>query len=108
MIRIDIAKDYSYTPGPRLKTEGDFSGELFRETILLPAVREAVARNDRILVDLDGTSGFGTSFLEESFGGLIRNDKIDDVALKTLLTLQSLEEPWLVDEVWGYINDASR
>ena len=37
---------------------------------------------DRLIVDLDGTAGLGTSFLEESFGGLIRRDHINYNILK--------------------------
>lgn len=27
-----------------------------------------------VIVDLDGTSGYGSSFLDEAFGGLVRTD----------------------------------
>lgn len=107
MIKVVIADDFSFTPGPRLIKEGDFSGELFRQTILLPKMREAIAKGERLLVVLDGTAGCGTSFLEESFAGLIRKDGIDAAIITKTLEVVSIEEPWLIDEVWRYIKDAS-
>ena len=41
--------------------------------------------NVKLIVDLDGTAGLGTSFLEESFGGLIRRDHINYNILKQTL-----------------------
>lgn len=65
---IDVARDFSRTPGGRYASQSESSGEEFRKTILEPALR---AGND-IVVDLDGAAGFTTSFLEEAFGGLVR------------------------------------
>lgn len=107
MIKIVVADDFSFTPGPRLIKEGDFSGELFRETVLKPKMREAITKGERLIVVLDGTAGCGTSFLEESFAGLIRKDNIDPAVLTRTLEVISDEEPWLIDEVWRYIQDAS-
>ena len=72
----NISKDFSSTPGPRYIREGDFSGELFRNEILLPIITEAIENKLKVIVDLDGTAGYGTSFLEESFfrGMLTPND----------------------------------
>lgn len=35
-MKIKISKDYSKTPGGRFKSEGAYSGEDFRESILFP------------------------------------------------------------------------
>jgi hypothetical protein len=42
-----------------------------------------------LLVDLDGTSGFGSSFLDEAFGGLIRSDGFRLSDLKSRLRVKS-------------------
>lgn len=68
---ISVARDFSPHPGPRYTRQGPFSGEKFRQSILAKRLRET---EDEILVDLDGTSGFGSSFIDEAFGGLIRKE----------------------------------
>ena len=62
---INIARDFSKTPAGRYLTDGPFSGEHFRESVLLPALQT----HELLKVDLDGTLGYGSSFLEEAFGG---------------------------------------
>lgn len=76
--RIDIGKDFAMSPGMRHRTDGPFSGEEFRESILAPAFRE----NDMIVVLIDTPVGLGASFLEESFGGLVRIFGLDEVRRK--------------------------
>ena len=70
-ITINIATDFTPYPGGRYRSDGDFSGERFREELLRPAFSNA--ENETITVDLDGAAGFGSSFLEEAFGGLVRD-----------------------------------
>ena len=72
MIRVNVAELYSKTPGGRYKNDGDFSGEDFRIKYLSPMYKEAAANGDKLEVNLDGGYGYGSSFLEESFGGLVR------------------------------------
>jgi hypothetical protein len=68
-----LVVDYAPSPGGRFKSDGPFSGEWFREEVLRPALAAAIQTGDKLTVELDGTSGYGSSFLEEAFGGLIRN-----------------------------------
>ncbi|MER9484069.1 STAS-like domain-containing protein [Mesorhizobium sp. M0494] len=68
---INILKQFSKTPGGRYYTDGPASGQKFREEFLLPAL----AANDRVVVEMDGTRGYPSSFLEEAFGGLTRELK---------------------------------
>jgi hypothetical protein len=64
-IRYDFAKEYSPYPGGRFIKLGDFSGEEFREKVLVP-VFEA---GDRIVIDASGVkTSFSPSFLDEAFG----------------------------------------
>ena len=70
---IRIANEFSETPGPRSRDEGDYSGQQFLEEILKPKFEEAKKTKQKLIVDLDGTYGYATSFLESVFGGLARN-----------------------------------
>ncbi|WP_141048345.1 STAS-like domain-containing protein [Aliarcobacter cryaerophilus] len=94
---INIAKDFSDSPGARYYDDGDFSGEQFRDEFLL----KYFDNYDRIIVNLDGTEGYATSFLEESFGGLARI-KGKDLVLRKIEFISN-EEPDLIEEIQQYI-----
>ncbi len=103
---LSVASEFSVTPGPRFRTEGRFSGEEFREDFLVGKIQVATKKKDRLLVDLDGTAGYATSFLEEAFGGLVRKEGINSESLQKMLEFKSEEEPYLIDDIWTYIKDA--
>lgn len=69
---IKIARDFSKVPGARTESEGPYSGERFRDEILIPRFLQTEKTKELLEVDLDGCYGFATSFLEESFGGMVR------------------------------------
>lgn len=66
-MKVDVVT-FSATPGGRYREEGQWSGEEFRDDVLVPLLE---AGHD-VVVDLDGPLGFTSSFLEEVFGGLVR------------------------------------
>ena len=68
--------EFSHSPGGRFKVHGPSSGEEYREEVLVPALKDAISADETLTVELDGTSGYGSSFLEEAFGGLIRKGGI--------------------------------
>ena len=65
---IRLAKDFSGRPGGRYRAGGDFSGEEFRDALLIPALQTGKI----VYVVPDGAEGYSGAFLEEAFGGLIR------------------------------------
>ena len=101
---LTIATEFSKTPGPRDPEEGDFSGKVFLETLLLPKFQRAVEAGEKLIVNLDGVEGYATSFLEASFGGLARLHP-QNLVLKTIEFI-SHDEPFLIDEICGYIKNA--
>lgn len=105
-IKLNIAKDFSRCPGARYKTEGDFSGEEFRENLLLPKLNTAIAAHSKLIVDLDGSAGYSTSFLEEAFGGLIRHDNISYKLIQDTIVIKSDEDPSYKDDIMFYLNKA--
>lgn len=100
-----IALEFSRTPGPRKRSEGKYSGEEFLP-MLTQWFDSASQHEKTLLVDLDGAAGYATSFLEHAFGGLARSVGADD--LLNRLRLKSDEEPDLIDEITGYINDTRK
>lgn len=107
-VRLLVCKDFSTAPGPRYRIEGLHSGQEFREEVLLPKLEEAILSNRRLTVDLDGTAGYGTSFLEEAFGGLIRENGYKLNELLQVLEFKSIEEDYLIDDIKEYLSDASK
>ena len=80
---INLVSDFSDDPFGRDERDGPNSGERFREEFLKPAIREGY---DLIVVDLNGAS-YGSSFLEEAFGGLLRSDEFSDCDLKNIFKI---------------------
>ncbi len=103
MITVNIASDYTKTPGGRFISEGKFSGEDFRERILKPKFLQAMEDDEKLTVILDGGYGYATSFLEEAFGGLARDTKNEKV--KEIIIISD-EEPQLITKIKQYIEDA--
>ena len=101
MITVNIAKDFTRYPSGRYKKNGTTSGEAFREQLL----EEPLSREERVTVEFDGTIGYGSSFLEEAFGGLVRKTKIPQATLAELLSLASSDKS-IVAEVNQYISEA--
>ncbi len=104
MEKIKIALDFTPSTGGRTQDEGPNSGELFRETILLPKYRKCVENNDMLEVDFDDCYGIGTSFLEEAFGGLVRVHGYRGVLQR--LRMIATEDLTIFDNVKKYITEA--
>src|ERR1017187_3686511 len=94
---LSVAKDFSETPGPRHREEGEFSGEEFLDGVLLPRFEETKAKGEILIVDLDGTEGYATSFLEAAFGGLAR--KYNPAEVAKIVKFKSDDEPFLIEEI---------
>lgn len=68
---------------------------------------EAISKKpEKIIVNLDGVLGYGSSFLEEAFGGLIRDGVQSEVALEIANNLISEIDPSLKIEITEYIKEA--
>lgn len=65
---INLAYDFTNAPGGRYRWQGEFSGEEFREDVLVPALAES----RQVVIDLNGALGLPSSFLDEAFGELLR------------------------------------
>lgn len=100
---IDIAKDFSSKPFGRDSRDGKFSGSRFRDDILIKSFRET-HRDEVVEVHLDGVlRGYGSSFLDEAFAGLIRCG-IDYSDIKRKLKIISDDDGY-IEEIWTYIEE---
>lgn len=68
VVRVNIANQFTRMPGGRYVRLGPNSGEMFREQFLV----EPLSSGKTVIVELDGVRGYGSSFLEEAFGGVVR------------------------------------
>lgn len=100
-VTISIAADFSRYPAGRTRQDGPLSGEVFREDKLEPLLR---AKNI-VTINLDNVLGYGSSFLEEAFGGLVRAGFSSD-ELRRHLKFISSDDPSLTTEIWSYIDHA--
>lgn len=104
-IQIRIAEDFSKYPLGRDDGDGVFNGEKFRKEFLVPALNSS----SKVNVYLDGPRGYGSSFLEEAFGGLVRKEDFTISNLKKILTI-SYDKPLYEiysREAWEYIEEAT-
>ncbi len=65
--------DYTVSPHWRFRNEIGYSGQQFREDVLEPSLKEAVASKAKLVVNLDGLIGCSAAFLHEAFGKLELN-----------------------------------
>lgn len=94
--------DFTKYPGGRYKRISKFSGEEYRDDILLPALKN----NDMVVVEMDGVAGYGSSFLDELFGGVVRKMKWHSINdFDAHIQLHSKDRTF-IDEVRGYVNEA--
>lgn len=95
---INVARDFSRFPAGRYRDDGPFSGEAFRDDHILPIL----SKSEPLIIELNGVRGFGSSFLEEVFGGLVRIGYTPE-QLNSLIELKSSDIS-IIEEIQEYIN----
>jgi hypothetical protein len=98
---VNVARDFSKYPAGRYNEDGPASGQAFREKFLIPALKE----NKKLTIEFDGTRGYGSSFLEEAFGGSVREGFAPE-HVKLAFALVS-DDKSLVAEINDYIEHGS-
>lgn len=104
--KIIMVSDFSDHPGARYIKDGDFSGELFLNTILRPKFNKAVDGGYLLLIDLDKVFGYPSSFVSGSFGKL-SIDKGDDTVLRHI-QFKSDENSLRLEKILKEIKDPKR
>jgi hypothetical protein len=103
---INIGKDFSDTPVGRYLEDGGFSGQRFREEFLAPALE----KYDKVDVDISDAEGYGSSFLDEAFGGLVRDHdySYDQIREKLNILCSNDQFGIYVKLIWFYIEQAQK
>lgn len=101
---INIKTDFSKCPFGRYITDGDNSGERFREDFLVPALNE---KGLKTILNFKGLEGFLSSgFIEESFGGLVRNHHVHPMDIFGRFDFVNIEDDILSD-IHEFVMDMS-
>lgn len=87
--------EFSNTPKGRYYGDGEYTGQLFRETYLEPIFYEY----DKIVIDLDDLYGCPSSFREEAFGGLVRALKVEPEVVLAKLEFIATNRPPLIETI---------
>ncbi|MGL4844123.1 MAG: STAS-like domain-containing protein [Aeromonas veronii] len=108
MKTIIIGRQFSDDPSGRFYTDGNGSGEEFREEILVPALR----KHGRIEIDIStDVEGYGSSFLSEAFGGVVKYGYYTASELLPLLELRVSEDMKIYnfykEKIISYINESN-
>lgn len=96
-----VVAEYTDMPIGRNGLDGPKNGADFRDNLLIPALREY----RKVNVDFNGTLGTTPSFLEEVFGGIVRNRFMSgDELLSRVNVVYKFES--VKNNVRKYINEA--
>lgn len=107
MSLIKISKDYTKYPGARYYEDGNFSGEDFFAKMLNPLFESTLGNKEKLTVDLDGTTGYASSFLSEAFGLLAEKYGVQTV-LENLNIISNEEPDWKEKILNDYIPNATK
>lgn len=90
--------EYSEYPGPRYIEQGEDSGEEFYYKIIKPKFEECISTDKILVVDLDDTAGYASSFLDECFGNLVYDFDFEEIEKR--LKIISFQEPDWVEVIF--------
>lgn len=97
MIILNIATDFTPTPGARIYADGPFSGQEFYEKLLKKQFELAIKEEVKLKVILDGVDGYTSSFINEAFS-LLGNTFDSDLVWNTLIIVSN-ETPKYIQKV---------
>lgn len=86
--------DFDEFPGLRHCSISENSGEEYYHKVLNKTFKEAYEAKEELVVDLDGTDAYASSFLDEAFGNLVYDFTLSQVEKR--IKIISLDEPhWI-------------
>jgi len=108
MKTLNIGKDFSLDPSGRFYTDGEGSGEEFREDCLKNLI-ESLEPNEKLQIILDdGVEAYGSSFLVEGFAGMVKHGYITSDNLLDKLEVQFTDQDFefYKNKIIEYISQA--
>ncbi|MFP1827479.1 STAS-like domain-containing protein [Lonsdalea quercina] len=72
MNKLNIGHEFSKVPRGRFRTDGDASGERFREDYLRKRINNLKKGEKLTIIIDDQVEGYGSSFLVEGFAGMVK------------------------------------
>jgi len=105
---LNIGQEFSDHPIGRYRSDGPSSGEVFCEDFLVPRLQK-LGDDEKLEVVLDdGVDGFGSSFLDEAFAGVVKKGFMSSEELLSHLTFR-YENPdfeFFRDKIREYVREA--
>lgn len=112
---INVGKEFTKRPIGRYASDGNASGEAFYTNHLIPKLKALMEYNkehpddrQKLIIDFGSVSMCGGSWIEEAFGGAIRNSDIRPVELFDLIEVKLDGRKFLENiakNVYGDIQD---
>lgn len=102
-MKINLGREFGRYPAGRYSTDGPYNGQTFRENFLIPALK---SDDPEIEITLSDARGLKSSFLEEAFGGLVREGYAAEELYRRFKFVS--RDPSLEIEIREYINNAKR
>ncbi|MGS0694911.1 STAS-like domain-containing protein [Shewanella sp. 0m-4] len=83
----NIGLNFCDTPAGRYKDDGQHTGEHFREDVLKGLI-EKLEPEEKLIIKIDDVEGYGSSFLDEAFGGMVGKGYITADKFTDLLIIE--------------------
>ena len=101
-IKVIRVIDFAKIPGARYRSDGDNSAEEFFEDVVKPIADNVLIqnKNGQIIIDLDYTVGYASSFISE-LSRLMSIAYKKAPKIRKRLTIKSDEDPGLIESFWN-------
>lgn len=108
MKTLNIGKDFSTDPIGRFRSDGNRSGETFREDCLKQALQSLEPGEKLEIILDDGVESYGSSFLSEGFAGMVKYGFITSEELLAKIEIKYTNEDFefFKKKILEYINKA--
>ena len=90
--------DFSKTPYGRYERDGKYNAASFRDTRLAPAfANPEISRVNVYLDTVEEGYEYGSSFLEEAFGGLVRKCGLSAADVQAKLNIITIHQDYILE-----------